>query len=93
MNKQDIIYLDGDLIFSTVASKRKSFLAAIHDISTKKVVVDLTKVVQADSSALSLMLEGIRTAKRSGKFLQYQGTPNYLLKLAMFCRVDGILTI
>ena len=64
--------------------------AGISAIDRDGLTIDLAGVDEADSSALSLLLEWQRTAKARGFRLSYSGLPDNLRSLA---QVYGVLDL
>lgn len=85
------IYLQGDLLFADVNYKKKPFFADIIKSEANCIDVSMEKVGKTDSAGLSLMIEGVRLAKKHHKQLKYVGVSEQLLSLAKFCRVDNLL--
>ncbi len=89
--KLDNINLSGELVFATVSKITPGFIEKIQKTAAKHVKVSMKNVTKADSSALALMLEGIKCALRDGKKLTYQNVPTNLLSLAKFCSLEGLI--
>lgn len=56
-----------------------------------EVVVDFGAVEEADSSAVSLMLEWLREARRRGRALKFVNLPASVKSLALLYGVEGLL--
>lgn len=56
-----------------------------------EVVVDFGAVEEADSSAVSLMLEWLREARRRGRELKFVNLPASVKSLALLYGVEGLL--
>ena len=93
MNNESLMQIDGDLTFETVSVKIKQFLSQISGSSTDNVYVDMSDVKAIDSSGLAFMLEGLRLSEKLGKVLVYTNVPTALKKLAIFCRVENVLSL
>jgi phospholipid transport system transporter-binding protein len=74
----------------TLANVTALRAAGIEQIDRDDLTLDLAGVDEADSSALSLLLEWQRAAKARGFTLKYSGLPENLRSLA---RVYGILEL
>jgi phospholipid transport system transporter-binding protein len=77
----------GAVTLADVSQWRESGLAAID---RDGLTIDLAGVSEADSSALSLLLEWQRAAKARGFGIRYRGLPDNLRSLA---QVYGILEL
>jgi phospholipid transport system transporter-binding protein len=56
-----------------------------------EVTVDLARVTEVDSSAVSLLLEWQRAAERGGRGIRFVNLPENLQSLARLYGVDGLL--
>jgi phospholipid transport system transporter-binding protein len=83
----DRLFVRGAVTLADVTRWRESGLQAID---RDGIVIDLAGVEDADSSALSLLLEWQRAAKARGFRLTYTGLPANLRSLA---EVYGILDL
>jgi len=60
-------------------------------LTAPSMTVDLSGVTEVDSSALSLLLEWRRAAKRSGRAIQYRNLPASLTSLAELYGITELL--
>ena len=87
----DDINLNGELVFTTVSHIAPQFVAQIQQSSALVVEVNMSNVSKADSSALALMLEGLKCALKLDKKLSYKNIPTNLLNLAKFCSLEDLI--
>jgi len=85
------IALNGELVFTTVSHIAPKFVEQIQQSSANIFEVNMKNVSKADSSALALMLEGIKCAFKAGKKLSYHNIPTNLLNLAKFCSLEDLI--
>ena len=83
----DRLFVRGTVTLENVTRWREAGLAAID---RDGIIVDLSGVEDADSSALSLLLEWQRAAKSRGFRVTYRGLPANLQSLA---QVYGVLEL
>lgn len=86
-NPVTTIPVEGDLLFSTVVSKRDSLLARLKN-QTGTCQVDLSAVGRVDSSALSLWLCCQRFAKSRDLTLDLVNVPDDLRSIAQLVGLD-----
>ena len=89
--QEDRIFLEGAVMFSNVANIRAAGADLIDTLV--KVSIDLSKVTQADSSALALLLAWVRDANVQHKTIQYYNLPQKMLDLGRFNGLDVVLPI
>jgi ABC-type transporter Mla MlaB component len=84
----EMLSLQGRINFQTVPGLYKLFnLELVPGINT----LDCSKVEQCDSSAISLLLAGLRLAHQQHIHLQIQGMNEQLLSLARLYEVEALL--
>jgi phospholipid transport system transporter-binding protein len=81
------ILVDGPVTFETV----EALVADVAAFEGDDLIVDLKGVTQADSSALSLLLEWLRRARGSGKKLAFVNAGANLRSLAELYGVVDLL--
>ncbi|AKU10555.1 NTP-binding protein [Azoarcus sp. CIB] len=83
-----VLAIEGELTMATAAQwiERGRALARAEDL-----VVDLSGVSAADSSALALLFDWMRVARASGHKVRQTGMPAGMLSLATLYGVDELL--
>lgn len=84
----EILSLQGKINFQTVPGLYKLFN---HELVPGINALDCSKVEQCDSSAISLLLAGLRLAHQQQIHLRIQGMNEQLLSLARLYGVETIL--
>jgi anti-anti-sigma factor len=88
ISKDDVLTLQGRINFQTVPQLYKQFrLELVPGINA----LDCSKVEQCDSSAISLLLAGLRLAHQQHINLRIQGMNEQLHSLARLYEVESIL--
>lgn len=82
--------LSGTLDFVSVPRVWPSLERRIR--SSRRLVVSLAGVEEANSAALALLLEGLALARRTGCELGYTDIPEELLELARVSNVEELIT-
>lgn len=82
--------VEGDLLFSTVVSKRDALLQQLNGL-TGQCRIDFSAVGRVDSSALSLWLCCQRFAKAKSLSLEVVNVPSELLSIAKLVGFDDRL--
>ena len=54
--------------------------------------IDLSRVTEADSAGLAVLVEWLATAKARGTVIRYQGIPAQILAVARISDLDDLLT-
>jgi phospholipid transport system transporter-binding protein len=54
--------------------------------------IDLSKVTEADSAGLAVLVEWMATAKSRGTVIHYQGIPAQILAVARISELESLLT-
>lgn len=83
------LYLQGDLNFATVAALYQQLQQQLVE-GVKQ--LDCTGVRQADSAAISLLLSGLRLARRRRIDLQVGGLSGQILSLVRLYDVESLFT-
>jgi phospholipid transport system transporter-binding protein len=86
--KEDRLILSGAVTFEGALEWRESVL---REIDRDGLVIDLGAVDEADSAALSLMLEWRREAKARGYALRYANLPATIVSLAEVYGVSALI--
>lgn len=85
--------LTGTINKDTVPELVDSGWASLASQSTGSLVVGLSEVRQADSSALAMLLSWVRRARQDGKTLTFDQIPEELMALARVCSMDELLPL
>jgi phospholipid transport system transporter-binding protein len=75
----------------TVINAKAALDRGLAAIKAGQTVFDLDTVKTADSSAVAVLLEWKRAARKAGKALSYVNVPANLLSLAVLYGVDSFL--
>jgi phospholipid transport system transporter-binding protein len=78
--------VEGNLTFSAMDKKTVSDFAFLTE--NKQIILDLSKVDNADSAGLALMLEWIKHAGGKRVQLCFVNIPEQILNLAVLCGLD-----
>ena len=54
--------------------------------------IDLSRVTEADSAGLAVLVEWLATAKARGTVIRYQGIPPQILAVARISELESLLT-
>lgn len=84
----EVLRLDGALTMSTVGSR---VAAGRAKAGAGDLTVDLSGVSEADSAALALLFDWMRTARDGRHTVSVTGVPAGLRSLAALYGVDGLL--
>ena|SRR5512142_105527 len=79
----------GNLIFDTVRDVLKQSAQAF--VSQGPLSIDLSRVSNADSAGLALLVEWYRLAERNKRKLQFIGAPQQLRALAKISDLETVL--
>ena len=74
----------------TVGNVRKTLAEGLAEIESGALEADLGKVSAVDSSAIGMMLEWMRAAKKRKQSLSFFGTHQELASLARLYRLNGL---
>lgn len=81
----------GPLTFATARVARDSGLAAFGASSAREIEVDCGGITASDSGGMTVLLDWLTFAKRSGKALRYEGLPEQVQALARIADVLELL--
>jgi len=77
-HSQGSYFVEGDMTFLTL-NKINTFN---FPSSAKEILIDLDKVLHADSAGLALIIEWIKQSKQQDTALKFKNVPHQLLTLA-----------
>ena len=80
----------GVLGYATAGRALPAGLALIARGST--CTIDLSRVTEADSAGLAVLVEWLATAKSRGTVIRYQGIPAQILAVARISDLESLLT-
>jgi phospholipid transport system transporter-binding protein len=80
----------GDLDFPNAARALKAGLALLPRAGS--CTIDLSKVTEADSAGLAVLVEWLTTARARQSQLRYEAIPAQLLAIARISDLDELLT-
>lgn len=86
--RDDRLLISGSITFGDVVEWRDRVL---EQIDRNGLVIDLAGVTEADSSAISLLLEWVREAKARGYALRYANLPATIRTLAEVYGVSALI--
>jgi phospholipid transport system transporter-binding protein len=86
----DRLEASGAMSFDNAGQALVSGLALIPN--GRKCTVDLSRVTEADSAGLAVLVEWLATARKRGTQIYYEGIPSQLLALARISDLEDILT-
>lgn len=87
---RDRIVMSGQLNFTTVAGVWNDSLSLLD--RNEKIIIDLSQVVSADSSALALLIEWLKYAEKKHKTILFQNVPAQLQSIARVAGVQHLWT-
>jgi phospholipid transport system transporter-binding protein len=74
--------LRGLLTFPTARLARETGLAALGSVSAREMEIDCSGITASDSAGMTVLLDWMSFAKRSGRSLHYVGLPEQLKAIA-----------
>ena len=83
--------LSGLLTFATARGAREAGLAAFGATSAREIQVDCGALGAADSAGMTVLLDWLTFAKRSGRSLHFVRLPSQMQALARICDVLELL--
>ena len=86
----DRLEAQGDLSYATAARALQAGLALIPHGGT--CTIDLSRVNEADSAGLAVLVEWLATARARKATVHYVGIPTQILAVAQISDLDDILT-
>jgi anti-sigma B factor antagonist len=91
-DKATEVIAEGNIDLHSSPALRKSILDAANH-NTKEIRVVLTSVDYMDSSGVATLVEGLHTAKKSGKTFTLHHPSQSVMKVLQLTRLDTIFTI
>jgi phospholipid transport system transporter-binding protein len=83
------LQVSGDINFRTAVSLSKASLPLLAQC--KSIIFDLSRVNNANSAALALLLEWIKYAKKNKKSISFEKLPAQLTSIAMAAGINQFL--
>jgi phospholipid transport system transporter-binding protein len=80
----------GELSYASAAPALHAGLALIPHGG--RCTIDLSRVTEADSAGLGVLVEWLATAKSRGSDISYQGIPAQILAVARISDLESLLT-
>jgi phospholipid transport system transporter-binding protein len=80
----------GDLSYETAVQALKAGIALIQRDQTS--TIDMSKVSEADSAGLAVLVEWLATARARNAVVRYEGIPAQILTVARISELDDLLT-
>jgi len=87
------LQLEGDINYSTVSQALKLNLFSTENVSSGKICVDFSRIDNADSSALALMIHWLRAAKEKKIDIRFSNIPTKLIALAEMSNLETVLPL
>ena len=84
--------LSGELTMHNVPQVSRD-TAALLETMSGEVVIDLSKVVRADSAGLALLIDWLRVARRRNFNLSFERLPEQLMQIARVSELHTVLPI
>jgi phospholipid transport system transporter-binding protein len=81
----------GPLTFATARRARESGLAALGATSSREIQVDCSGITASDSAGMTVLLDWLAFAKRSGRSLQFGSLPQQVWAIARISDVQDLL--
>lgn len=81
----------GGLSYDTAADALRAGLALIPH--GKSCTVDLSRVTEADSAGLAVLVEWLATARLRGTTIRYEGIPAQIIAVARLTDLEDLLTV
>ena len=72
----------GPLTFSTATLARKTGLAAFGAVSSGPIAVDCSGITSSDSAGMTVLLDWLAFAKRSGRSMHFSSLPEQVQEIA-----------
>jgi len=87
--EKQVIQVGGELSFATV----NGVLSQSGDVfkSAEMLTIDLSAVTRSDSAGVALLIDWMRTAKKSNKEIAFQNIPAQMLAIASASGLDELL--
>ncbi|MDB6095737.1 MAG: hypothetical protein JWM09_15 [Francisellaceae bacterium] len=87
--KNSFLALSGNVHFDNVSALLKQGLLLIDEFSDIK--IDLSQVIQSDSSILALLVALLRDATEKNKAIHFYKTPHFIKEIISVCGLESIL--
>jgi phospholipid transport system transporter-binding protein len=81
----------GALTFATARRARELGLAALRAAGSREVEIDCSAIASSDSAGLTVLLDWLASAKRSGKSLHFVNLPEQLKALGRISDLEELL--
>lgn len=91
LNGNNIVQINCSVSFDNVLQVYEEGTAILKDCNGDMVTIDLTKVEDADSSCLALLVEWMRLIKLAEKTAVLNNPSRELLDLGRVCGLDEVL--
>ncbi len=85
--------LEGDINYQTVSQALKLNLFSADDMLDRKICVDFSRINNADSAALALMIHWLRQGKEKKIDVQFSNIPTKLIALAEMSNLETVLPL
>ena len=86
------LLLDGEISHQTASDAISKLTESIGNYSGKNLTIDLSELSSVNSTVLSVLLTGLRVAKKKSCKLQYNNLSERLFNMARVGGVESILT-
>lgn len=80
----------GGLSYDTAAEALRAGLALIP--RGQACTVDLSRITEADSAGLAVLVEWLATARQRGTAIRYEGIPAQIIAVARLTDLESLLT-
>jgi phospholipid transport system transporter-binding protein len=81
----------GSLTFATARRARESGLAAFSAANSRELQVDCSGVTSSDSAGMTVLLDWLAVAKRTGRSMHFASLPEQVQALARISDVEELL--
>jgi len=81
----------GPLTFATARRARETGLAALHATNSRELEIDCSGITSSDSAGMTVLLDWMALAKRSGRSLCFRNLTDQLKALARISEVEELL--
>lgn len=89
--KDGILWVNGSIHFDNVVSVCQQGILTMKTLENIK--VNLQGLLQGDSSALALLTEWVREARRLNKAIVFTHVPTFMQDITKVCGLDGVLPV
>ncbi|WP_260294095.1 STAS domain-containing protein [Sedimenticola hydrogenitrophicus] len=93
IDDQGVMQLSGDLVFAHVTALLAQIERLLGNTKAERLVIDLSRVEDVDSSALALLLEVMERARHHGVTLRIRSLSEALLGIARLSNVENLLPL